>query len=133
MKIPSSLLVAIGALAGALLVSGCASSSPAQSKENLLATAGFKTFPADTPAKQKLLQSLPAGRISTIQRNGKTYYVYPEMASNSALVGTQKEYTNYQQLKNLQQISNRNLQESVDAVSNNGWGAWGGWGGAYGW
>ena len=104
-----------------------------QSKENLLVTAGFKTFPADTPAKQTLLKSLTADRISTIQRNGKTYYVYPQLATNSALVGTQKEFTNYQQLKNLQQISNRNMEQSIDASSNAGWGAWGGWGGAYGW
>jgi hypothetical protein len=131
MKLPFSFLATVGALAAALLLSGCASSA-GQSKENLLITAGFKTFPADTPAKQKLLNSLTVDRISTVQRNGKTYYVYPQLAYNTALVGTQKEYTNYQQLKNLQQISNRNMEQSIDA-SNSSWGAWGGWGGAYGW
>lgn len=112
---------------------GCASTTP-QSKENLLISAGFKSFPADTPAKQKLLTSMPAGRISTIKREGHTYYVYPHLAANSALVGTQKEFTTYQQLKDLKQISNRNLEESESAPLPAGaWGAWGGWGGGFGW
>jgi hypothetical protein len=119
--------------AAAYFVLGCASTTP-QSKENLLITAGFKTYPADTPAKQNLLKSMPAGRISTIQRQGHTYYVYPHLAANSALVGTQKEYTTYQQLRDLKQISNRNLEESESApLPAAGWGAWGGWGGGFGW
>ncbi len=96
-------------------------------------TAGFKLFPADTPAKQKLLKTLPEGHLSTIQRNGKTYYLYPELASNGALVGTEKELTTYRQLRNLKQISDRNLEQSMNAMPAAGWGAWGGWGGAYGW
>jgi len=132
MKTTNRYLTLIGTFAVALFAVGCASSGP-QSKENLLITAGFKAFPADTPAKQSLLKTLPAGRISTMQRDGHTYYVYPQLASNAALVGTQKEYTAYQQLKDLQQISNRNLQESIDSTSAAGWGAWGGWGGGFGW
>ena len=122
------------ALAIGFLAVGCTSTTPSQSKEDLLSAAGFKTFPADTAAKQKLLNSMPAGRISTIQREGHTYYVYPNMATNSALVGTQKEYTTYQQLKNLKQISNRNLELSETApLPAAGWGAWGGWGAGWGW
>ena len=120
--------------AAACIAIGCASSTTPQSKENLLATAGFKFFPADTPAKQTLLKSLPTDRISTINRSGRTYYVYPELASNGALVGTQKEYTTYQQLKDLKQISARNLEMSETApVPAGAWGAWGGWGGGFGW
>jgi hypothetical protein len=132
MKHPYSFLIKICTIATACFVMGCASSTP-QSKENLLAAAGFKSFPADTPAKQTLLKSLPVGRISTMQRNGHKYYVYPELATNAALVGTQKEYTAYQQLKDLKQISNRNLEESENAMPAAGWGAWGGWGGGFGW
>ena len=121
------------ALATCCFAIGCASTTP-QSKENLLIAAGFKTFPADTPAKQKLLNSMPAGRISTIQREGHTYYVHPHMEANSALVGTQKEYTAYQQLRDLKQISQRNLEESESAPLPAGpWGAWGGWAGGFGW
>jgi hypothetical protein len=133
MKPTHRYLTLIGTLAVALFALGCASSNT-QSKENLLVTAGFKTFPADTPAKQKLLKSLPAGQISTIQRDGHTYFVYPELASNSALVGTQKEYAAYGQLKSLKNISERNLEMSeMNSMPAAGWGAWGGWGGGFGW
>jgi hypothetical protein len=126
-------LTLIGSFAVALFALGCASSNT-QSKENLLVTAGFKTFPADTPAKQKLLNSLPAGQISAMQRKGRTYFIYPELASNVALVGTQKEYTAYGQLKSLKNISERNLEISeMNSLPAAGWGAWGGWGGGYGW
>src|SRR6516225_9989757 len=102
------------ALATCCFAIGCASTTP-QSKENLL-------------------NSMPAGRISTIQREGHTYYVYPHMEANSALVGTQKEYTAYQQLRDLKQISQRNLEESESAPLPAGpWGAWGGWAGGFGW
>ncbi|OAI42455.1 hypothetical protein AYO41_04300 [Verrucomicrobia bacterium SCGC AG-212-E04] len=113
--------------AAACFVVGCASTT-SQSKENLLVTAGFRTLPADTAAKQTLLKSLPEGQLSAVQRNGRTYYVYPQLASNTALVGTEKELTAFRQLKDLKQISDRNLEQSIKSSSVSGWGAWGGWG-----
>src|SRR5262249_8974518 len=87
------------AAALSLLVAGCETTGEKKSTENLLVTAGFKSHPANTAQKQKLLASLPAGKVSTIQKNGHVYYVYPDMTNNVALVGTQQEYTTYRQLK----------------------------------
>ncbi len=126
------LLTIAGAITVALLTSGCATES-AKSTENLLVTAGFKTHPANTASKQQLLNSLPAGKISTIQKNGHIFYVFPDLKNNAALVGTQQEYTAYQQLKFAKKISDQNLQAAeLNSMPPMGWGAWGGWAGGWG-
>ncbi len=48
----------IGALELALFATGCPTT---QSKENMLATVGFRNVLADTPGRKQLLASLPAG------------------------------------------------------------------------
>jgi len=121
-----------GALA--LLGGGCAEQQ-ARSTESLLATAGFKSHVANTAQKQKLLASLPANKISTIQWKGHTYYVFPDQKNNSAMVGTQAEYQTYLKLKFAKDISDQNLQAAqLNAMPPMGWGGWaGGWGGPWGW
>jgi hypothetical protein len=119
----------IGALALLALVVGCAGTQT-QSKENLLIAAGFKTVVPKTAAQQKKLQALPPDKVATVQKGGKTYYVFPEAANNRALVGGPKQYQAYQQLRLQNKLANENLETAEmyqDAAMN--WGGWGGWGG----
>jgi hypothetical protein len=119
----------IGALALLSLAVGCASMQ-AQSKQSLLIAAGFKTVVPKTAAQQQKLQALPPDKIATVQKGGKTYYVFPDAANNRALVGGPKQYQSYQQLRLANKLANENLETAEmyqDASMN--WGAWGGWGG----
>jgi hypothetical protein len=121
----------VGALALSIFATAC---STTQSKENMLATAGFRAVSASTPKQQQLLASLQPGKISTIVRDGKTYYVYPDAKNNLAYVGTQKEYTTYRQLVFAQNISDQNLEAAqLNQQAMMGWGAWGGGWGGMGW
>jgi len=116
-----------------LVLAGCETTDQNKSNEDLLVAAGFKTHAANTAQKQKLLASLPAGKVSTIQKNGHTYFVYPDMKNNAALVGTQSEYTAYKQLKYAKKLSDQNLEAAqLNAMPPIGWGAWGGWAGGWG-
>src|SRR5262249_13554272 len=118
----------------AILVAGCASNGQA-SKENLMATAGWRNILATTPQQKTLLAGLPANQISTVQKDGKTWYVFPNHATGSAMVGTPGQYTAYKQLAFTQKISDQNLQAAqLNSMPPVGWGAWGGpaWGAGWG-
>ena len=122
----------IGAFALLALAVGC-TGMQTQSKENLLIAAGFKTVAPKTAAQQQKLQALPPDKVALVQKDGKTYYVFPDAANNRALVGGPKQYQSYQQLRLANKLANENLESAEiyqDASMN--WGAWGGWGGA-GW
>ena len=105
-----------------LLLAGCAS----QSKETLLSAAGFRTVVPTTPSQIAQLKSMPQYKIIPVSKNGKTVFMYADAARNSLLVGTQKQYQQFQQY-NLQY----KIQESKeDAAALNADAAeWGGWGG----
>ena len=93
----------VAAGAGLILANGCAVN---KENEDLLTQAGFKTIPAATEAQQAHLKSLPVHKISQVQRNGKTYYVYPDVDRHVLYVRQAKQYQNYQKL-----LQERNLQE----------------------
>jgi hypothetical protein len=124
----------VAALIAVLFAAGCATNGQA-AKENLLATAGFRNILATTPTQKQLLAGLPANQISTVQKDGKTWYVFPNHANGSAMVGTPAQYTTYRQLAFAQKISDQNLQAAqLNSMPPVGWGAWGGpvgWG--WGW
>jgi hypothetical protein len=65
----------LGAFALLALAVGCASMQT-QSKENLLIAAGFKIIVPHTAAQQQKLQALPADKVTLVQKDGKTYYVF---------------------------------------------------------
>ena len=128
-----SFLTLACAAALSLSLAGCETTGQNKSNEDLLVAAGFKTHAANTAQKQKLLASLPAGKVSTIQKNGHVYFVYPDVKNNAALVGTQQEYTAYKQLKYAKKLSDQNLEAAqLNAMPPVGWGAWGGWAGGWG-
>jgi hypothetical protein len=123
----------LGTMALLALATGCATTETART--DMLTAAGFKLVNADTPKKQELLKTLPAGKLSMITWKGKTFYVQPAATPNQAYVGTPAEYQTYQQLRLAKQISNDNLmaaQMNQDAMSR--WNTWGPsfYGGFYG-
>ena len=70
-----------------------------QQPESLLESAGFRVVAANTPEKIQALNSLPAGKISRVDRNGTTYFVYPDPGSCRCLrVGREEQYARYQRL-----------------------------------
>jgi hypothetical protein len=98
-----------------------------QNTESLLAQAGFKTLTATTPEQQAHLKSLRAGHVSVVQRAGKIYYVFPDVARNLLYVGRQDDYENYENLRWLQNHSGERHATPTDIASDLNWGVWGGW------
>jgi hypothetical protein len=68
-------------------------------KENLLETAGFRMVAANTPERINALNTLPAGKISKVDREGTTYFVFPDAKECRCLrVGRQEQYDRYVRL-----------------------------------
>ncbi len=112
----------IMACAIAAIVIGCAST---KSTENMLSAAGFKMVQATTPQQQSHLQTLPADKITSVVRNGATYYVYPDPKRQVLYVGREAQYQQYQKLR----LENQMAQEQLEAAEMGpGWDAWGPWG-----
>src|SRR6266516_3845536 len=103
-------LYSIG-VACTVLLAGCATTqSSTQNRESMLVAAGFKVITPKTTAQQQKLQALPSGKVTMIQKNGKTYYVFPDPANNRAYIGRPKEYQAYQQLRATNKLATENLE-----------------------
>src|SRR6266404_9473506 len=123
----------IGVIALLALTVGCATTSSTQNKESMLVASGFKVITPKTAAQQQKLQQLPPGHVAMINRQGRTYYIFPDAAHNQAYVGGPQEYQAYQQLRVANKLANENLETAElyqDPVMN--WGAWRGWGAGWG-
>ena len=110
------------------LAAGCAST---QSKENMLVAAGFKVITPKSAAQEQKLKALPADKVTSVQKSGKTYYVFPDPANNQAYVGGPKQYQAYRQLRLQKQMADEKVEaaEMNLEASEMDWGGWGGWGG----
>ena len=123
---------AMAAIAILAMVAGCAGDM--QEKENLAVAAGFKAITPTKADQVKILQTLPADKITRTDYQGKTYYVLPDVKNNQAFVGGPKQYQAYQQLRLARQMSNENLEAAeMNQQASMNWGAWGGWGPGPGW
>jgi hypothetical protein len=125
-------LCSIGAVCTALLA-GCATTQTTQNRENMLVTSGFKVITPKTAAQQQKLQKLPPGKVTMIQKRGKTYYIFPDPAHNLAYVGGPKEYQAYQQMR----ADNKLAKESLETAemyqdASMQWSVWGGGEGVFG-
>jgi hypothetical protein len=122
------------ALALVFVWAGCSSmQTQVQSKENLLVAAGFQVIVPKTAAQQQKLQTLPADRVTLVQQDGKTYYVFPDAPHNQAYVGGPTQFQTYLQLRLANKLANENLEAAeMNQDASLDWGAWGGWGGV-GW
>jgi hypothetical protein len=115
----------IMACALAAIVIGCAST---KSTENMLSAAGFKMVPATTPQQQAHLQTLPADKITSVVRNGTTYYVYPDPKRQQLYIGREAQYQQYQKLRLENQMAEEQLQAAEMGPGWDAWGPWGMWG-----
>ncbi len=114
----------------AALLPGCAAIEKAERKgtEQMLAAAGFKVLPADTPQRQSALAQLKPYTISRQIRGNQVYYVYPDTDGNFAYVGDQNAYSKYQNLVVQQQISDQNMMAAQMMEMPGVWPGWGYWG-----
>ena len=110
------------------LAIGC---STTQERENMLSAAGFKMVPADTPGKKAHLNSLPADKITPVQRQGTTYYTFPDPKNNVLYVGQEAQYQQYRKLRYQKQLADEQLETAQ--MNENAWGAWGVWGPGLAW
>src|SRR6266481_2953182 len=114
--------------AGAALLIGCATTASTQNRENMLVASGFKAITPKTTAQKQKLQNLPPGKVTMIQKGGKTYYIFPDPAHNQAYVGRPKEYQTYLQMRADNKLAKESLETaemSQDASMQ--WSVWGGW------
>lgn len=86
-------------LAGVILlgITGCAGDPPA--RENLLTKAGFRSMPANSPAKQALLKPLAPGVVTPVLFQKRYYYVVREEKRDAVLVGGPVELRVYENLR----------------------------------
>jgi hypothetical protein len=113
----------------AVLVSVALGCVMTQQTESLLSQAGFKSIPANSPARQARLESLPADRITMVQRHGKEYFVFPDASHDMLYVGQKPELENYEALRG-------SRERAVQAEMNNPmispeWDEWEPWTGPY--
>lgn len=118
-------LVVLGIGTPMALITGCSTTA---SKENMLSAAGFKEVPADTPERQAHLTSLPVDKITPVQRNGTTYYTFPDPKHNVLYVGKEAQYQEYRRLRLQKQMADEQLA-AAQMNEDNAWGVWGPWGG----
>jgi hypothetical protein len=122
------------AFACTLLSLSCSTTQTStQNRESMLVASGFKVITPKTSAQQQKLQNLPPGKVTMIQKGGKTYYIFPDPAHSRAYVGRPKEYQAYQQLRATNKLVTENL-ETAEMYQDEEmqWSLWGGWGAGFG-
>ena len=79
-----------------ILVALSACAGQVQNKEDMLAAAGFKAMPANTPQRQTSLTTLPPHRFVHQMRNNTMVYIYADPTICDCLyVGGQGAYNRY--------------------------------------
>jgi len=114
-------------------LAGCADA--VQQKDDMLAAAGFRIKPADTPERLALLKKLPPHKFTMrTTPNGSVSFLYADPTVCKCLYyGDETAYATYRQMALAQQLADKRLmaaQMEQDAAWN--WHAWGPWG-PYGW
>jgi len=85
------------ALAGSVVVQGCATNRPIP--ESVFTEAGFRPVPANSPQKLSHLRTLPAHRLIERTKAGQPYYVYADPDNCKCLyVGNAAAYAKYRAL-----------------------------------
>lgn len=99
----------------ALGLAGCGLVGPSPEKqaaqiEPMLAAAGFKSMPADTPEKLAALQKLTPIRLTYSIRGGKPHYWYADPYRCQCIwFGDEARYQRYETLKVQSDIAQSNL------------------------
>lgn len=93
------------------LLSSCAMMKAQQTKdtEQLLAAAGFKMKPADTPAKMAHLKTLTQHKIVAHQKDGTIYYIYADASDCQCFYwGQEQSYQNLLHIQEQRKIDHEN-------------------------
>ena len=107
------------------LAAGCATT---KHTETFLTAAGFKVITPATPKQEQKLKALPPDKITRVVRNGKTYYVFPDVAHNRAFLGTSNEYQNYRQIIADNKIAEQDrMSVEMGSADSGDWNDWGSW------
>jgi hypothetical protein len=121
-----------GVLAFAMLGGLCSSCATmeadrARDTEQLLAAAGFKVKPADTPDKLAHVKSLTQHKLVPHEKDGTVYYVYADATTCRCVYwGPEEAYQRYQRLATQQRIAEDQrmaAEMNEDAAMN--WELWG--------
>jgi hypothetical protein len=91
---------------------GCAGS---RSKENTLVLSGFKIISPVTPAQIAQLKHLPTNKVAMVQRNGKPYFIFPDVAHNHLYVGGLDQYQAYRALCGKERIYDQKSESEFPA------------------
>ncbi len=115
----------------ALGLAGCETTQDQVSRrEDHLAAAGFMVRPADTPARRKMLTSLPSHQFVRRDHADVVSYVYADpLVCNCLYVGSQVAYDQYKSIMEQRHLANEEAmtaQTYADPEWN--WSAWGGGG-----
>src|SRR5437660_12454923 len=126
-------LSSIAIVCTALLI-GCATTqTTTQNRESMLVASGFKVITPKTAKQQQKLQNLPPGKVTMIQKKGKTYYVFPDPANNRAYVGGPRQYQANEQLRGGNKLTREDLETAeMYKDSEMQWSLWGGGEGVWG-
>lgn len=91
----------------AVIVSACAST---RRKENALSSSGFKIISPNTAAQKAQLKSLPTSKVVMIQKDGKPYFMFPDVAKNRLYVGDIDQYQAYRALRGRQSMASEKYE-----------------------
>jgi hypothetical protein len=85
---------ALAAFLPACSTTGSATGSTATTPQMVtqLSQAGFTPYSAKTAAQKAHIQSLPADKLTKVNRHGKNMWVYPDAANNQVYVGNSAQY-----------------------------------------
>ncbi|MEI7962267.1 MAG: hypothetical protein WCI42_00380 [Verrucomicrobiota bacterium] len=115
-------------LVGLVSITACSNISE---KRTLLASAGFQTIPATTPAQLAKLSSLKPGKVVPLNGKNGTVYVFADTSRKALLIGTPAQYQAYRGLKLKQKKIDEQLLDAQVNMDNSDWSAFGdqaGWG-----
>ena len=85
---------ALAAFLPACSTTGSATGSTATTPQMVtqLTQAGFTPYSAKTAEQKAHIQSLPADKLTKVNRHGKNMWVYPDAANNQVYVGNSAQY-----------------------------------------
>ena len=67
-------------------------------REDTLMRAGFKPLPLTTAQQEQQIATLPSGEITTMKRQGKVYFLYPDLDHHRVLIGRNRQFMRYNAL-----------------------------------
>jgi hypothetical protein len=117
----------VGSVLAALalcLAAGCSGDNfrAVANKEDMLAAAGFKFVPANTPERQQAFQRLPQHKFVREVKGDKVIYIYADPTICVCIyVGGQKAYGTYRGLALQKRIADEQVAVANDAYYMDGW------------